>query len=181
MPSGILLKRDTTIFTIYLLITIWIASNLWTLGLCTFFVFQTVVLTLHCKKKKKKSKIKPKNPLAVIIIIIISTIKRKLLCHLDICFFHFKIIVYLTNSGFNNKNICYALRNLKIHIFRVGPTAYLSMLSMIQIVFIILFGYPCNVYFSPYICHTMHARWLQKFQAYAPVHRKCRGWGGGGH
>lgn len=102
------------------------------------------------------------------------------MCHLDICFFHFKTIVYLTNSAFNNKNIYYALRNLKIHIFRVGPTAYLSMLSMIQIVFVILFCYPCYVYFSPYICQTMHARWLQKFQAYAPVHRKSGGVGGSG-
>lgn len=90
-------------------------------------------------------------------------------------FFHFKTILCLTNSVFNNKNICCALRNLKIHIFRVGPTAYLSMLSMTQIVFIFLFCYPCYVYFSPYICHPTHARWLQNFQAYVPVHRKSRG------
>lgn len=72
---------------------------------------------------------------------------------------------------------------LKIHIFRVGLTACLSMSSMIQIVFIILFCYPCYVYFSPYICHPTHARWLQKFQAC--VHRNSgirggMGEGGGG-
>lgn len=39
MLSGILLKRATTIFTTYSLITIWVASNFWILGASKFFFF----------------------------------------------------------------------------------------------------------------------------------------------